>query len=91
MALNKAIIQEDGVTCSYHRVQFCQITTNQQNSIVVLSYVDAAARENEKNGTIQEPYRKSITYETTYDNTMNIDNAYAYLKTLPEFEGATDI
>ena len=33
----------------------------------------------------------AITYETEYDETMTIEKAYEYLKTLPEFEGATDI
>ena len=76
---------------SYHRILFCQITTNRQNSIAVLSYVDDTARENEKDGTIVQPYEKSITYETLYDPTMTIEDAYKYLKSLPEFEGATDV
>lgn len=91
MALYKPIRQEDGVTTNYHRVLFCQITTNQQNSIAVLSYVDNEARENEKNGDIPQPYRKSVTYETDYDESMTINKAYEYLKTLTEFSGAEDI
>ena len=91
MALRKTIRQDDGVTTSYHRILFCQITTNRQNSIAVLSYVDDTARENEKDGTIVQPYEKSITYETSYDPTMTIENAYKYLKSLPEFEGAIDV
>lgn len=91
MALYKPIRQEDGVTTNYHRVLFCQVTTNQQNSIVVLSYVDNEARENEKNGEISQPYRKSVTYETDYDELMTITKAYEYLKTLTEFSGSEDI
>ena len=91
MALYKPIRQEDGVTTNYHRVLFCQVTTNQQNSIAVLSYVDNEARENEKNGDIHQPYRKSVTYETDYDESMTINKAYEYLKTLTEFSGAEDI
>ena len=91
MALYKPIRQEDGVTTNYHRVLFCQVTTNQQNSIAVLSYVDNEARENEKNGEISQPYRKSVTYETNYDESMTITKAYEYLKTLTEFSGAEDI
>ena len=91
MALYKPIRQEDGVTTNYHRVLFCQVTTNQQNSIAVLSYVDNEARENEKNGEISQPYRKSVTYETDYDESMTITKAYEYLKTLTEFSGSEDI
>lgn len=91
MALYKPIRQEDGVTTNYHRVLFCQVTTNQQNSIAVLSYVDNEARENEKNGDISQPYRKSVTYETDYDESMTITKAYEYLKTLTEFSGSEDI
>lgn len=91
MALYKPIRQEDGVTTNYHRVLFCQVTTNQQNSIAVLSYVDNEARENEKNGYISQPYRKSVTYETDYDESMTITKAYEYLKTLTEFSGSEDI
>lgn len=91
MALYKPIRQEDGVTTNYHRVLFCQVTTNQQNSIAVLSYVDNEARKNEKNGEISQPYRKSVTYETDYDESMTITKAYEYLKTLTEFSGSEDI
>ena len=89
MALMKAIRQEDGVTTNYHRVLYIQITTNRQNSIAVLSYVDSEARESEK-AAFMQPYSKSITYETEYDPNMTIESAYGYLKTLPEFEGATN-
>lgn len=91
MALYKSVRQADGVTTNYHRILFCQITTNRQNSIAVLSYVDGAAREAEVAETIAQPYSKSITYETDYDEGMTIEKAYEYLKTLPEFEGAEDV
>ena len=91
MALYKEIRQEDGVTTNYHRILFLQTTVNRQNSIAVFSYVDDMARTSEKNHIIAQPYVKSVTYETTYDETMTIEKAYEYLKTLPEFEGATDI
>lgn len=91
MALKKSIRQADGVTTNYHRILFCQITTNRQNSIVVTSYVDENIRSEEQNGVILQPYCVSTTYETTYDENMTITKAYEYLKTLPEFEGATDM
>lgn len=91
MALKKAIRQSDGVTTYYHRILFIQITTNRQNSIAVLSYVDEDSRIDEQNDVLTEPYVKSITYSTDYDESMNMAKAYEYLKTLPKFEGAVDV
>lgn len=91
MALYKEITQTDGVTTSYHRILYLHMTTNRQNSIAVLSYVDDGCREKEKEAVITQPYTKSITYETAYDPAMTIETAYVYLKTLPEFADAEDI
>lgn len=91
MALYKEIKQDDGVVTSYHRVLFITKTTNRQNSIAVLSYVNDECRNDEKEAVMAQPYQKSITYETAYDDSMTIKDAYAYLKTLPQFEGAEDI
>lgn len=91
MALYKKIRMRDGVTTSYHRILYLTKTINRQNSIAVLSYVDEQARDDEKEDVLEKPYRKGITYETDYDEDMTIEDAYAYLKTLPEFEGAEDV
>lgn len=91
MALFKEIKQDDGVTTSYHRILFIQTTINRQNSIAVLSYANTDSREAEKSATMRQPYVKSITYETAYDENMTVGAAYEYLKTRPEFEGAVDI
>lgn len=92
MALYKEIRQEDGVITKYHRVLFVQITTNRQNSIAVLSYVDDESRANEQTAEYAViPYRHAVTYETDYSPNMTIETAYEYLKTLPAFDGATDI
>lgn len=91
MALHKAIKQDDGVITSYHRILYCQITTNRQNSIVVVSYIDDSFRNDEKTNVLSQPYLKSVTYETDYDPDMTVEKAYEYLKTLPQFEGAEDI
>ena len=91
MALCKEIKQSDGVTTKYHRILYVMTTVNRQNSIAVLSYVDDESRSGELDHTMPQPYQKSITYETSYDPTMTIESAYEYLKTLPVFEGATDI
>ena len=91
MALYKEIKQDDGVTTCYHRILQLIQTVNRQNSIAVVSYVDADARFNELEAVIAQPYKKAITFETGYDESMTIETAYDYLKTLPEFEGATDV
>lgn len=91
MALYKANRQDDGVTTSYHRILYVTKTVNRQNSIAVLSYVDETARVDEQSSTLTQPYCKAVTYETDYDDNMTVSDAYAYLKTLPKFEGAEDI
>lgn len=91
MALYKEIVQDDGVTTCYHRILQLIQTVNKQNSIAVVSYVGAEARMNELEAVIAQPYKKAITYETDYSEAMTIETAYDYLKTLPEFEGATDV
>lgn len=91
MALFKEIKQDDGVMTKYHRILYITVTTNRQNSIAVLSYVDDESRANEKDSVMSQPYRQAITYETAYDPSMTVETAYDFLKTLPEFEGAIDI
>lgn len=89
MALLKAIKHDNGVTTNYHRIFFTQSTINHHNSIAVLSYIDKESRNAE--GTDTPPYKVAITYEKPYRENMTIEDAYAYLKSLPEFEGAEDI
>lgn len=91
MALYKEIRQDDGVTTKYHRILFLTQTVNRQNSVAVISYVDAESRTQEQKSILAQPYQKSVTYETAYDENMTIEAAYEYLKTLPQFEGAEDV
>lgn len=91
MALHKSIRQDDGVTTNYHRVLFIMKTINCHNSIAVISYVDAEARDDEKSLVMTQPYQRSVTYELPYDPNMTIESAYEYLKTLPQFEGAENV
>ena len=91
MALYKEIKQSDGVTTNYHRILYMTHTVNRQNSIVVLSYVDGDARAIDADSIDVQPYRKMLTYETSYDEGMTITDAYNYLKTLSQFESAEDV
>ena len=90
MALYKEIRQENGVRTDYHRILYLQKTVNEHNIIALLSYTDEEAREFEKtDGTI--PYRKVVTYYTEYNPDMTVEDAYEYIKALPDFVGAQDI
>lgn len=91
MALFKEVKQDDGVITNYHRILYIMTTTNKQNSIAVISYIDSSSREDEKENIVMQPYQRSITYETDYDPNMTIETAYEYLKTLPQFNGAEDV
>ena len=91
MALSKAIRQDDGVTTTYHRILVLRLVTNVRTSITTVSYVDSDARDEEKSREMLSPYKVSTTYDFPYDPDVNIEKAYGYLKTLPEYEGATDI
>lgn len=91
MGLYKPIRQNDGVVTNYHRILYLTKTTNEQNSIAILSYVDEEARVSEQTYAGYSPYHKSVVYETLYDENMTIESAYNYLKTLPVFEGSTDV
>ena len=89
MALLKQITQNDRVITSYHRILLIQSVVNSHTSISVLSYVNQDSRNIEP--TESRVYKSCITYEMEYVENMTIEDAYAYLKTLPEFEGAEDI
>lgn len=89
MALYKAITKNDGVVTNYHRILLVESVINSHTSITVLSYIDKEGRQKEH--TDFNPYKTGITYSIDYVENMKIEDAYAYLKTLPEFEGAEDI
>lgn len=91
MALFKEIKQPDGVKTNYHRILYLNKIINSHVSIAVLSYIDEDSRAEEKTLGNNNQYKANITYETRYNKDMSIEEAYSYLKTLPEFEGAVDI
>lgn len=89
MALQKAIVQADGITTNYHRILFIDSMINSHISIGVLSYLDSDSRQNDS--TDNPLYKKGVTYEKGYEENFTIESAYNYLKTLPEFEGSLDV
>ena len=95
MALHLKRTLPNGVSVEYHRVVRVDCITNVARVIEVASYTSAAKRAEEKAKTAPgEPmdvYMETRFYEAPPSNAgMSCAEAYAYLKTLPEFDGATD-
>ena len=78
MALKKKVTAKNGIVTEYHRIAMISVEVNQQNTILLYSYLSEDGRQIEKD-------------YADYDGTMTIVKAYEYLKTLPEFEGAEDV
>lgn len=102
MAIKKQITADNGIVTEYHRVALVSIDVNQQNTILIHSYLSADGRQIEKDyaaglygdldeGMMKFPYVDAKYINTEYDGNMTIEAAYNYLKTLPLFEGAEDV
>ena len=95
MALSKEIELPSGVAVRYHRVVSLNCITNVANLVEVASYTSAAKRAEERaaleSGAPMDVFIETSVFEAPYDQTATIGSAYAYLKTLPEFEGAQDV
>lgn len=98
MALLKKVTMANGLPLEYHRIAMIKNEINQQTTILVHSYLNAEARQYEKdyaNGLIEGeptfPYVDARYYNIYYDPEMTIVLAYEWLKdNIPEFEGAED-
>lgn len=102
MAIKKKVTADNGIVTEYHRIALVSIDVNQQNTILVHSYLNADGRQIEKDyaaglyrdvdaGFMKFPYVDAKYINTAYDENMTVKAAYNYLKTLPQFEGAEDI
>lgn len=101
MAIKKKVTAPNGITTEYHRIAMVKIDTNQQNTILVHSYLSEGGRQIEKNyeagmyrdldeGLMNWPYVDARYLNVEYDGEMTISKAYEWLKSLPEFEDAED-
>lgn len=85
----------NGVQLNYFRVTDVHIITNVGNCVRVAGYTSKAKRQEEADAMMgdgtMDVYVEGFGYECPYDQTMTIDSAYAYLKTLPDYEGAEDV
>ena len=95
MALKQEIELKNGVIVNYHRVTSLNIITNVQNMIELSCYTSEAKRREEQeafeNSKTSDVFVHTTIISAPYDQSMTIENVYAYLKTLPEFEGSEDI
>lgn len=102
MALKKTVRMQNGIATEYHRIAMLKIDINQEITILINSYLSEDGRQVEKDyaegkyknvddGLIPFPYYNVEYLNAPYDGEMTIAKAYAYLKTLPEFEGAEDV
>lgn len=102
MAIKKQLTADNGVVTEYHRIALLSLDTNNQNTILVHSYLGEAGRQIEKDyaagqfndieaGFMRFPYIDAQYFHLPYDGFMSIEAAYNYLKTLPLFDGAEDI
>jgi hypothetical protein len=102
MALKKKVTAKNGIVTEYHRIAMISVEVNQQNTILLYSYLSEDGRQIEKDyaegkykdidsGLISFPYYDAQYLHPDYDGTMTIEKAYEYLKTLPEFEGAENV
>lgn len=95
MALIKPIKQDNGVVLSYHRIADIRNVVNDKTYIDIISYVDKEEREKEKHQPKYSPRKYDIyTVQSQemvdYNDTLTIEQAYEYLKTLPKYEGSED-
>ena len=92
MALKKKIELDNGVIVNYHRIVSINKITNIQNIIEVASYTNKEKRNEEKEA-IENALEMNVFINTQYINieyneNSVIEEAYEYLKTLKQFEGA---
>lgn len=102
MAIKKKVIASNGVVTEYHRIALIQMEVNQQNTILVHSYLSEDGRQIEKDyangkyndidfGMMEWPYVEATYHNCDYDGDMTISKAYEWLKTLSEYKDAEDI
>ena len=102
MALKKKVTAKNGIVTEYHRIAMISVEVNQQNTILLYSYLSEDGRQVEKDyaagkyndmdsGLVPFPYYDAQYLHPDYDGTMTVEKAYEYLKSLLEFERAEDV
>lgn len=102
MAIKIKVTADNGIVTEYHRIALLSIDVNNQNTLLVHSYLGEAGRQVEKDyaaglyshleeGFMKFPYVAHRYIHLEYNGAMTIENAYNYLKTLPEYQGAENV
>lgn len=97
MAISKNLTDEDGVELTYHRVVRIDSVVNSGALVEVASYLGRASREaqlahkEDPSSGDGRPYISTSFVELPYEDGMTASDAYAALKGLPEFSGASDV
>lgn len=101
MAIVKKVKAKNGVVTEYHRIAMVKMDINQQNTILVHSYLSEEGRQVEKDyaagkyddlefGEMEWPYVDAEYINTEFDENMSLGKAYDYLKKLEKFKDAVD-
>ena len=102
MAIKVQVTADNGIVTEYHRIALLSIDVNQQNTILVHSYLSESGRQIEKDyanglyndleeGMMKFPYVAAEYISAEYNPDMTVSAAYIYLKSLPKFAGAIDV
>lgn len=94
MALIKEITLENGIPVRYHRVVRINNITNRETIIEVASYTSKEKRNDEKKA-LEENKPMDVYIFTNYlympyRQTMDVIEAYEYIKSLEDFKDAKD-
>jgi len=94
MAILKEIELQSGITVNYHRVVSVNNITNHKSIIEVASYTSKSKREEEKekleNNEEMNVFIESEYIEIPYNENLNVNSSYEYLKTTEKFAGCED-
>jgi hypothetical protein len=106
MALKKLIEFENGTIAEYHKISYISVVPHEEEiddikeiiipkgyriTLILISFSNQLVREKDTELFIDS---NEYQYEVIYDNFNSADlfaQAYNYLKTLPQFEGAEDV
>jgi hypothetical protein len=92
MGLSKRITLGNGIQTNYHRIRTIMHDVGNKTLVDVVSYTSRARRDEEvESGGLIETCVNVAWHEHDYDDALTLADAYAWLKELPEFEGATDV
>lgn len=100
MALAKSVTESNGIVLTYHRVVRVDTIVNEMILVEVGSYLDRDARERQMASDesqssggpgLGQQYVVTTFHQLPYQDGMTASDAYAALKSMPEYAGAADV